>query len=92
VLTTGYNLGTSRRLSLPRLETRDGAYFGRGILRHAPLFSREAALARGVMGTGRRGCLAVQSWDKPEVVPRVPGMGMNKSGKKNEIERNDRKQ
>jgi hypothetical protein len=35
---------------------------------------------------------AAEEWVKPEVDPRVPGMGMNKSGKKNEIEKNDRKQ
>ena len=52
-------------LGLPRSK----AYFGRGILRHAPLFRREAALARGVVGTGRCGCYGIQSWDKPEVVP-----------------------
>jgi hypothetical protein len=34
----------------------------------------------------------IDIWAMPEDGPRVPGMGMNKSGKKNEIERNDRKQ
>ena len=41
--------------------------FGRGIVSHAPSFSREAAF--GVMGMGRRGSGAVQSWVKPEVDP-----------------------
>ena len=45
---------------------------GRGILRHALLLSREAASELGVMGAGRRGCVLIHSWDKPEVVP--PGV------------------
>ena len=69
VVASGYNLGTSRRLSLPWSKACGGAYFGRGILRHALLFSREAALARGLVGAGRCGCYGIQSWDKPEVVP-----------------------
>ena len=68
VVATGYNLGTSRRLSLPKSLARGRAH-GRGVLRHAPFFSCEAALARGGVGTGRRGCHAFHSWDKPEVVP-----------------------
>ena len=38
-----------------------------GIVSHAPSFSREAAF--GVMGMGRRGSGAVQSWVKPAVDP-----------------------
>ncbi len=53
----------------PWSKARGEAYFGRGILRHAPLFSRVAASARGVVGTGRCGCYAFHFWDKPEVVP-----------------------
>ena len=75
VVASRYILGTSRRLSLPRSMTRGRAH-GRGILRHAPLFSREAALAHGVVGMRRRGCHGIQSWDKPEVVPpKVVGAG-----------------
>ena len=68
VVATGYNLGTSRRLSLPWSHARGRAH-GRGILRHALFLSREAALARGLVGTGRCGRYGIQSWDNPEVVP-----------------------
>ena len=68
VVASRYILGTSQRLSLPGSMTRGRAH-GRGVLRHAPFFSREAAAARGVVGTRRRGCCGIHSWDKPEVVP-----------------------
>ena len=54
------------------LESRRGSALrkpGRGIVPHAPFFSRNAASTHGVVGTGRRYYNAFQPWVRPEADP-----------------------
>ena len=55
---------------------------GRGIVPHAPFFSRKAASAHGVVGTRRRANKAFQPWVKPEVAPpKWRGSALRNSGR-----------